>query len=328
MVISMSSLDLLELEQESKRLSEQGQSNDFLNNFVKFPEGPGHVVVRILGPSPAGMFDRPKSPLYQYTRTHRVNNKSVHCSKTMNGTKWVGECPVCRYYSWLWQESEKQGVTPDEAARLQAQARDLKPIERYYYNVIVRSEVDEKTGEKRENVGPKILSIGKTLHQMIIDNILGSTERSVDKLGDVTDFKTGRDFKIIKQIVKSGKDSYPSYSTSKFLDPSAIDVDQGKIWVANEHDLVALRHVMPEEDMKRELKIHLGVIPSAQNDGFDPSEYRVNTPSTTGASAPVVTKTELVVEKELRAEAPPIVEESVGVVDEEFFNSLRSIKVD
>lgn len=323
---NMSDLDLFELEQESKRLSEQGQNNDFLKNFVKFPDGPGNVVVRILGPSPAGMFDRPKSPLYQYTRTHRVNNKSIHCSKTMDGRKWVGECPICRYYSWLWQESEKPGVSPEEAARLQAAARELKPIERYYYNVIVRSEVDEKTGEKHENVGPKILSIGKTLHQMILDNILGSTERSVDKLGNVTCFATGRDFKIIKQIVKSGPNSYPSYSTSKFLDPSAIDPEQGKIWIAAEHDLVALRHVLPEEDMKRELKIHLGVIPNTQVAGFDPSEYLVNG-NAASVSTPVVTASEpVVVKKEVVFETPASDEGSGGVVDEDFFNSLRNIK--
>jgi hypothetical protein len=319
------SLDLNELMEESKRLSEG--NNDFLSNFVKFPEGAGAVVVRILGPAAPNMFDRPKNPLYQYTRIHRVNGKSLHCLKTMDGRKWVGECPVCRYYNWLWQESEKGGISPEEAAKLQAQARAIKPIERYYYNVIVRKEVDEKTGDVKENVGPKILSVGKTLHQFIIDSILGNSEKDIDKLGDVTDIKTGRDFKIIKQIRQSGRDSFPNYDSSKFLEPSAVDPDLYKIWMGNMNDLVSLRTVKDEEDAKRELKIHLGVIPDTNAGGFDASEYQVSSKSSD--DEPVVTTT-----KKVETPAPVVSEtpapvtssnEDDGVVDEDFFNSLRSL---
>lgn len=315
------SLDLNDLMEESKRLSEGNA--DFLSNFVKFPEGAGSVQLRILGPAPADMFGRPKSPLYQYTRTHRVNGKSLHCLKSMEGRKWVGDCPVCRYYSWLWQESEKAGVSAEEAAKLQAQARSIKPIERYYYNVIVRKEVDEKTGDVKTDVGPKILSIGKTLHQFIVDSILGNAERSIDKLDDVTHVKTGRDLKIIKQIRQSGRDSFPNYDSSKFLDVSAVDPDQHKIWMAGVHDLVSLRSVLSEAEAKKELKIHLGVIPNTSGDSFDPTEYQAAAGSVVNTidDEPVVS-TPVVAKKVV--ESTPVADE--GVVDEEFFNSLKGLK--
>ena len=196
----MTGLDILGLKGENARLKEGNQSvgNDWLENFVKFPEGAGVTVVRLLGPAAPGLFNRKSSPFFQSTRIHRVNGKSLHCLKTLEGSKFAGECPLCLYYNWLWKESESKG--PEEAAKLQAQARAIKPIERYYYNCIVRKEVDEKTGEVRTDVGPKILSVGKTLHKMIISAIVGNEEMQEPALGDVTDFKTGRDFKIIKTM--------------------------------------------------------------------------------------------------------------------------------
>ena len=54
------SLDLLSLQEEVNRLKEgnQGGNNDYLNNFVKFPEGAGAVTIRLLGPAVKGMFER------------------------------------------------------------------------------------------------------------------------------------------------------------------------------------------------------------------------------------------------------------------------------
>jgi hypothetical protein len=314
----MTGLDLQGLKNESLRLNkEPGGGNDFLENFVKFPEQGGVVLVRLLGPAMPGMFNRKSSPFFQATRIHRVNGKSLHCLKSLEGDKWEGECPICRYYNWLWKESESKD--PTEAARLQAAARAIKPIERYYYNVIVRKEVDEKTGEVRENVGPKILSVGKTLHKRIIAAIVGDENMQEPALGDVTDFKTGRDFKIIKTIRPSGKESYPNYDSSKFMDPSAVDPDQGKLWMENVHDLPALRHTLEADEARIELKKHLGIIPSEEGSGgFDPSEYQVPTSGVT-------------VQQELAPEVSNAAVEAVtaaggeGLDDDDFINKLREI---
>lgn len=311
----MSGLDLQGLKTEVERLNKEPGvgGNDFLDNFVKFPEQGGVVVIRLLPPALPGMFNRKASSFYQSTRIHRVNGKSIHCLKTLEGTKWDGDCPICDYYNWLWKESERKD--PTEANRLQAQARAIKPIERYYYNCIVRKEVDEK-GEVRENVGPKILSVGKTLHKKILTSILGDPTMQEEPLGDVTHFQTGRDFKIVKTIRKSGGNDYPNYDTSKFLEPSALDPDQARAWMEAIHDLVSLRHVRDSEELKVELKKHLGIIPDTEGTSFDPSEYQVSS----GGGVNVQSVSESA--SEASAAAAATVE---GVDDDDFLEKLRTI---
>lgn len=320
-----------DLVDESTRPGETGTKpqNDFLDHFVKLPDGAGAVIMRILAPAPAGTFGRDKNPLFQYTRVHKVNGRNVHCLKELSRDskgklRFVGDCPICDYYSWLWQESEKKD--PDEAAKLQSQARLIKPIERYYYNVIVRKETDPKTGENRENVGPKILAVGKTLHSIIVDNIVGNAEKSIDKLGDVTHPKTGRDFKLIKQLKQSGKEVYPAYESSKFLEVSAVDPDLYKVWVSNLHDLVALRVVKDVPALKKELKIHLGLIPNEQTK-FDPSEYQqVSETAVTEVVVQATTKQSSGASSSSTPKVDNPVPEDIGVVDEEFFKSLQGLK--
>ena len=225
----MSGLDLNQLQEEQQRLKDQAGRGNFLENFVKMPEGKGTVTLRLLPPAPAGVFGRDKNPFYQWTRVHRVNNKSLHDPRESVNGRWVGENPIGEYLKWLWKESEKKA--PDEQDRMRALYRQIKPIERYYYNCIVRREEGED-GVIRENVGPKILSVGKTLHQLILKGICGDEEMGEAPLGDVTDLKTGRDFKIIKNIVKSGGDSYTKYDSSKFMDTSTLGTpEEIEVWM-------------------------------------------------------------------------------------------------
>lgn len=275
------SLDLNELQREAQRQQEQQGNGNYLENFVKMPEGNGVVVVRLLPPAPSGAFDRAKNPFYVASRIHKINGKNIHSPKTLNKAtgKWEGDCPIHKYYNHLWEKSKVSSAA--EAERLQAQARVIKPIERYYYNVIVRSETD-KNGDVQKNVGPKILSVGKTLHQMIVRAIVGSEQLQEPALGDVTDPKTGRDFKIVKTIRKSGNEAYPNYSDSKFLEPSPLgDPDQVAKWIENLHDLEAIRMVKSVDELKIELKKHLGLIANeTSSDGFDPSEFEVGSAQT------------------------------------------------
>jgi len=269
-------LDMDELLAEDKRLASQGESG-FMDNLVRMPEGNGFVVVRLLPPAKGRKF-------FCATRTHRVNGKSIHCTRVLNGGKWVDPdlskpCVICKYYGDLWKQSEKEEGAAQAAT--QAAARDIKPIERYYYNAIVRHQVNPKTQEVEKNVGPKILSIGKTLHQRIIRAIVGDPANDEKPLGDVTHPETGRDFKIVKRMKGSGKDAYPEYNDSKFQDPSALgNPDQVAAWMEGLHDLNSLRKLIPREEMALELKKHLGIIKDEQV-GYDPSEFKVN-----GGSAP------------------------------------------
>ena len=229
------------------------------------------MVVRLLGPAAAGMFERESSPFFQETRIHRVNNKSIHCLKKFDkaSKRYVGDCPICSYYHWLWRESEKPGVGMEEAAKLQARARAIKPNERYYYNCIVR-----KTEDGQENAGPLILSVGEKLHKRIVLGITGSAKLEEKGYGDVTDRVSGRDLKIVKTLTKSGREVYPNYDSSKYLEESpAGNPEEFKIWMQSLHDLVALRILKDPEYLKIELKKHLGLIPADSSDNFDPSEY-------------------------------------------------------
>lgn len=243
-------LDLGELRQEQTRLESQGNSN-FLDNFVRMPEGEGIVNVRILPP-------RKGQKLYCVTRTHKLGQKNIHCPQSLVGGKWQGFCPICNYYRNLWKESDQKGG--EAAEQLRAEARAIKPLERYYYNAIVRSQINSSTGEMEKDVGPKILSIGKQLHARIIRAILGDPALDEPELGDVTDIANGRDLKIIKRIRKSGTESYPNYDESKFVQSSALGTEkQIAQWLENLHDLQALRQLMTTEELMKNLRIHRGL---------------------------------------------------------------------
>lgn len=315
-------LNINELVEENQRLNQDGQG--FLDNFVKMPDGNGVVVVRLLPPAAAGKFGEKKSPFYQATRVHRLNNRSYHCTKELSNGKWVGECPICRYYNWLWQESDKKA--PDEAASMQANARAIKPIERYYYNTLVRQIVNPNTQEVEKNVGPKILSIGKTLHKMIIRAIVGDKQLDEKPLGDVTDPIKGRDFKIIKTMRQSGKESYPNYSDSKFLDPGPLgEEDRVETWLDEMHNLQSLRTVLEQDELKKQLKIHLGLIPDEgiTND-FDPTEFQK--PAENAEATVTVTKVEETTTT--ATEAEEVVEggdTTEPLPDDDFLAELRDI---
>lgn len=312
-------LDLGSLQSDYKTLkASEGSGGSFYENFVKMPEGKGSVVMRLLPPAPKGAFGREESPFYLVTALHRVNGKSLHDIREYVNGKWVGSNPITEYMRTLWKESEQSA--PEEAERKRNLYRQIKPVERYYYNVIVREERSED-GTVKKNVGPKILSVGKTVHEIILRGILGDKEMNQPRLGDVTDFKDGYDFKLIKTIRKSGDQSFPNYEGSHFLEQSpAGDPDECKRWMENVHDLKALRILKTYDELKHELLVHLGLKQDVA-DGFDITKY------SSKPAAPVATET--------RSAAPaPAVAVSVasesndsddGDADEDFLEELRKL---
>jgi len=309
-------LDIGSLQNDYKTLkAAEGSGGSFYENFVKMPEGKGSVVMRLLPPAPKGAFGREDNPFYLVTALHRVNGKSLHDIRDYVGGKWVGKNPICEYMRTLWKESEQDA--PAEAERKRALYRQIKPVERYYYNVIVREERSED-GTVKKNAGPKILSVGKTVHEIILRGILGDKEMNQPKLGDVTDFKTGYDFKLVKTIRKSGDQSFPNYEGSHFLEQSpAGDPDECKRWMENLHDLKALRILKSYEELEHELLVHLGLKQDTAG-GFDVSKY--SAPSAAAApvaekeSAPVAVKAAAVTEDSNDSEA-----------DEDFLEELRRL---
>ena len=272
-------LDINELRSNYAEVKESSESSsNYLENFVKMPEGKGSVVLRLLPPAPDGTFGHAKNPFYQATRIHKVNGKSLHDPRVKLNGKWVGENPIGDYLRWLWKESEQ--AAPAEKDRMQKLYRELKPIERYYYNVIVRTETDDD-GNVKQNVGPKILSVGKTVHEIILRGICGDKEMNQPAFGDVTDFKSGRDFKLVKTIKKSGDSTYPNYEGSHFLEESpAGNPDECKRWMENLHDLSSLRVVKSKDELENELMIHLGIKQESSTGSFDPSKFQTKPEAT------------------------------------------------
>ncbi len=199
MSITYESIDAAEFSAEADRVTAQlgSSTSDFLDKFVKLPEGEGFVLMRIL-PRKKGQ------KLYCATRTHRLSNpatgksRSLHCPRELvmgeRGPRWIGKCVICEYYSDLWKQSEAR--TGKDRDDLQAKARAIKPVERFYYNVVIRQE-KQKDGTILKNVGPKIFSCGKTVHAKIVLAIAGDTQAGEKPLGDVTHPTNGRDFRLV-----------------------------------------------------------------------------------------------------------------------------------
>lgn len=295
-------INLNAIRQENQRLSSNNQNTSFLDNFVMMPEGEGSITIRILPPRKG--LELP----FCASRTHKLNQKNFHCLQTMVNGKWVGNCPICSYYKYLWRESDSVGE--DQAKELQAEARMIKPVERYYYNVIVRK-VTDKNGNVQNNVGPKIYSCGKQVHSKIIRAMCGDPSLDEEELGDVTDLAIGRDFKIIKKMTKSGNDAFPSYTESKFLGISTAGTeDEISEWLENLHDLEALRQTKSVDDLQKELRYFRG-LEKDPNLEFDPTSFS----KTTLEEAPVLTKKVTVADDDTDTALP----------DDEFISKLRSL---
>ena len=246
------------IKQEADRLSEN-KSDDFLAKFVKMPKENGEVSLRLLPPA-HGM----KLP-FQSTRLHMINGKSIHCRKELQGGKWVGKpgvCPACDVYNHLWSLANRS--TGETAQGYIDKARAIKPIERFYYNAIVRNDPSQE--------GVKIFSTGKTIHKLIIRACVGDERKK--PLGNIFDVtgKEGRDMVIVKEMVGG----FPRYNDSEFNDdPTPLGTpDEIEKMLAECHDLDPLRNVKPAEFIDRELQIHFGAIPDEEG-GIDPTKYNI-----------------------------------------------------
>lgn len=263
-------LNLEEMQGEDTRLNTQGNQG-FLEQFLPMPEvkpgQTGTIAVRILPPVKGGK-------LFQYNRTHKINDRNVHCPRPLVNGKWerTVPCPICDYYSGLWKQIEKleKEGRLQEAEKLKDEARDIKPVERYYYNAIGRSVVID--GETKTNLGPRILSVGKKLHKLIIRAIVGEEGDPDSKLGNITDLKAGYDLVIRKEVTPG--DGYPNYDRSSFARSTspAGNPEETKKWAESLHDLTKLRNPKALEEIEKELAIHRGLIPD-ENESFDTESF-------------------------------------------------------
>jgi len=250
----LDTLDLNDIGKEASRLNkDQSSMND---NYVRMPEKDGFVLIRLL-PKLKG------KPFFYPVRIHRLgeypNAKTIFCLrnlvKTPKGEFWKAtspehDCPICKEYNAMWEKSKKMPI--ERAKKLQDEARSIKPVERYYYNAIVRSQLNPKTNQIENNVGPKIFSCGKTLHNIICVSISGNETTGKRALGDVAHPLNGRDFKVVKVV--RGANGYPNYDQSFFEDASNLGTkDQIHSWLTSYHDLQTIPMYLSVDQIKEAL---------------------------------------------------------------------------
>ena len=312
--LSFEPLNLTEINKEADRLNRTSQGLG--ETYVKMPDKDGFVNLRLL-PKIKG------KDLFCSTRIHYINGKSLQCIRTLGSDgKWVvdnskGECPCCKKYNALWQEA-KNTADPTERGKIESRARSLKPVERYFWNVIVRSENNPKTGTVEKNVGPKILAIGKTVQSLILESIRGSEMIGKEALGDVTDPFKGRDFRLVKKVVRGGGGAeYPNYDHSTFTDPCpAGTTEELKKWLHSIHDLSECRTLPTKEEM--ELEVRKFSNPNMDEDDYDskPISYSAAPKKEQAVKSP---KEE---SKSAKADIDP---ELAGMVDEDFLKSFQGL---
>jgi len=253
------------------------------NKYFRFPDGECATTVRILPSLNKGGNKLP----YASTRLHYVNGRAYHCLRELEGDGyWRGDCPICTYYNALYRKADA-AKTIEEADEIKDIAKQFKPIERYYFNVIIRESVDPDTNQTHQNVGPLIIALGKSLQGKVLRAFLGDAKFKEAPLGNVAHPVTGRDFKIIKEIVRDGNRKYPRYDASRFEEESVLGDDaQIDTWLENLHDLEAERadELKTYEELKEQVEIIQGKR-ADPNVGFDVEEY--NLPQTFGSSASV-----------------------------------------
>lgn len=250
--------------------------NNALDKYVQMPKNNGFIIVRILPPAPPGAFGREKHSFFSETKLVKINSRNYHCRQIRRNGRWEGECPLVKYYNLLWKkakEAEADGRI-DESNSFVKCAKSIKPVERYYYNAILR---DKENGNK----GPLILSCGKVLHSIILRAIKGDPSLGEEPLGNITHPLTGRDLRIVVTSSK-GNDGrvYPNYTQSKFLDKKSVAGTEEEIteWIKNLHDLKELITWKDPEELKKALKIHFGAARQEEEEEFDflPQELTKN----------------------------------------------------
>ena len=328
--LNFGSVDVAAMQREVKRVNEAGKANGKRSNdmFVQMPDGKGSITVRLLPPLKG-------QPLVCKTRIHTINGRNYHCPKTFNDSaeRWDGDCPICEYYRWLYKEVdrlEKEVGDSVAAEKRRAEARRIKPNDRYYINVIVRQEIDS-SGEIRENIGPKVLSVGIKLYSKILRAFTGDEDYNEPPLGDISDWKKGRDLLIIKEIQSDGSRKFPNYDRSKFLEPSPLGTpEEVAEWMKNVHDLSALRRITSFEELDRQLAIYRGVLED-ETTGFNPDKhdkkYRSTSKTTVAVKETVVTdEVGETVASEETTPAPEFQVEGESIDIDKFYEELREME--
>lgn len=242
--------NLNDFQEDLNRIENKGTAS----RFLQIPKEQGAFIVRLLPP-------RPGEKPYCATRLHYINGKAYHCTRNLEGGRWIGKCAICDEYNGLWNKI-KVSKSEDEKKALMQRARGIKPIERYYWNARARKVYNKDTQNTDINVDG-VIPFGKTLQGIVLRKITGDEKMQELPLGNVMHPVKGRDFKIAINIKTSPDGKFPDYAASTFNDVSPLGTtEEIEKCLASMQPLQKLRddELLSNEELQKQVDIFNGKI--------------------------------------------------------------------
>lgn len=130
-----------------------------------------------------------------YVNGHGVGGEPIPCRKKLVNGSWVGNCPMCDHHAEISNFYGNYKIID----MYKAEARAIKPVQRYYYNVLAALPDGTKT--------LKLLSLSALVHDEIFNE-----SGSKNNYEHLTDLRNGRDVIIKKETRAFGNGGYPQFS--------------------------------------------------------------------------------------------------------------------
>lgn len=215
--------------------------NGLYKEIMKFSAGNTYQVRLVPNPN------SPKETIFHYYNHGWNSNATGKYVTALCPTTFGDTCPIDAYYLKTYRtgtESEKES------------ARVLSRKEAWMVNVYVIS--DPETPENEGKV--KILRYGKEMAKIIESALEGddAAEFGVEKVFDVANGSTLRIKCESRTGSNRGAKQMVTYAASKFLSPSALDLDDSDVEKIYEsvHDLKAVNKQTTPAEMQRLLDEH------------------------------------------------------------------------
>lgn len=212
--------------------------NGLYKEILKFQ--PGNTYQVRLVPNP----NSPKDTVFHYYNHGWNSNATGKFVTALCPTTFGDTCPIDAYYL----KTYRTGTDSEKAA-----AAVLSRKEGWMVNVYVVSDPSNPENEGKV----KILRYGKELAKIIESALSGddSDEFGVEKVFDVENGSTLRIKCENRTGSRGGKAQYITYSSSKFLAPSKIEVDVDGV-LNSVHDLKSVNKQTTPAEMQRLLDEH------------------------------------------------------------------------
>jgi hypothetical protein len=212
--------------------------NGLYKEILKFT--PGNTYQVRLVPNP----NLPKETIFHYYNHAWTSNSTGKFITALCPTTFGESCPIDAYYL----KTYRTGTESEKSA-----AGILSRKEGWMVNVYVISDPSNPENEGKV----KILRYGKELAKIIQSAIEGddAEEFGVEKVFDVVNGSTLRIKCESRTGNRGGKTQYVTYSSSKFLSPSTIEVDTDNVY-SSVHDLKGVNKQTTPAEMQRLLDEH------------------------------------------------------------------------